>query len=200
MDVTDERIAAMLRGRRAVRMVPLPGFGEDSELVMVGIRVLTEEEIDAARAEATQYVRSLATKYRLDVREMLSVDAENLDREVQRQLVYRAFVDGSGEGEPKLFFNGIGRVRQLDSVMQQTLFTMYLDHQNYVNPLRGMDEDDVAGLVEALKNARDRGPVGAIRCALATELSAYFGCRAADCTDTQVMAWYLGRAVHHEGK
>ncbi len=151
MDVTDERIAAMLRGRREVRMVPLPGFGDDAELVMVGIRVLTDEEIDAARAEATQYVRNLAAKYRLDVREMLSVDAENLDREVNRQLVYRAFVNPGGEGEPKLFFDGIGRVRQLDSVMQQTLFYMYLSHQDYVNPLRGLQEDDVAALVEGLK-------------------------------------------------
>ncbi len=151
MDVTDERIRAMLRGRRDVRMVPLPGFGDDDELMMVGIRVLIEEEIDAARAEATQYARSLAAKYRLDAREMLSIDAENLDREVQRQLVYRAFVNPEAGGEPKPFFDGIGRVRQLDSVMLQTLFNMYLDHQNYVNPLRGLEQDDVSALVEALK-------------------------------------------------
>jgi hypothetical protein len=150
MDVSDERIKAMLRGRREVRMVPLPGFG-DGELLMVGIRVLLEDEIDAARANATQYAKAIAAQYRLDVREMLSIDAEVLDREVQRQLVYRAFLNADGDGEPKPFFDGIGRVRQLDTVMLQTLFNLYLDHQNYVSPLRGLDEDDVAGLVAALK-------------------------------------------------
>ena len=152
MDVSSERIRAMLRGRREVRMVPLPGFGYGEELLMVGIRVLTEEEVDAARAEATQYARNLASKYRIDAREMLSIDAEVLDREVQRQLVYRAFVDpDKGEGDYKPFFKAPQAVRQLDSVMQQTLFNMYLDHQNYVNPLRGLEEDDVTALVEALK-------------------------------------------------
>lgn len=150
MDVTDERIKAMLRGRREVRMVPLPGFG-DGELIMVGIRVLTEEEVDAARAEATQYAKNLAAKYRIDAREMLSIDAEVLDREVQRQLVYRAFVNAEkGDGDNR-FFGAPQAVRQLDTVMQQTLFNMYLDHQNYVSPLRDLEDDEVAGIVAALK-------------------------------------------------
>ena len=144
----------MLRGRRAVRLVPFPGFGTDEEPIHVGVRILTEEEVDAARTEATQYVEGLARKYKVDAREMLSLDAETLDREVQRQLVFRAFMDPEkvdADGVMRApFFVAAQGVRQLDTVMQQTLFNVYLDHQNYVNPMRGMSEGEVAELSEAL--------------------------------------------------
>ena len=157
MQFTDERVSAMLRGRRDVRLVPLPGFGDDAEPVMVGIRILLEREIDEARAEAGQYVEALAKRYRLDARDMLSIDAENLDREVQRQLVFRAFVDTDKQpnGDYRPFFVSPTAVRDLDSVFQQTLFNVYLDHLNYVSPLRGLGEQEVEELVEALGKGQE---------------------------------------------
>jgi hypothetical protein len=147
---SDERIRAMLRGRREVRVLPLPGMPEDSD-VTVGVRVLTEEEIDAARAEAVQYINTLAKRYRLDGRDMLTVDGELLDREIERQLVFRAFVDpDKGEGDYEPFFKTPQGVRQLDTVLQRTLFHMYLDHQNFVSPLRGLADPEAEGLAEAL--------------------------------------------------
>lgn len=150
-DFSDERIRAMLRGRREVRVLPMPGAEDDSGLT-IGVRVLTEEEIDAARAEAVQYVNALAKRYKLEGRDMLTVDGELLDREIERQLVYRAFVDpdqGDGKQHP-VFFKSPLAVRQLDSVMHRTLFHVYLDHQNYVSPLRGLSDADAEGLADAL--------------------------------------------------
>jgi hypothetical protein len=96
-------------------------------------------------------VHAVARRYKLDAREMLSMDGEVLDREIQRQLVYRAFLNpDKGEGDYKPFFAAPQAVRQLDSVMQQTLFHCYLDHQNYISPLRDMDEAEARELAEAL--------------------------------------------------
>jgi hypothetical protein len=149
-DFSDERIRAMLRGRRQVRELPMPGMDE-GEALTIGVRVLLEEEIDTARAEAIQYVNAVAKRHRLDSREMLSIDGELLDREIERQLVFRAFVDpDKGDEDYKPFFKAPQAVRQLDSVLQRTLFHIYLDHQNFVSPLRGLDDHEAQELAEAL--------------------------------------------------
>lgn len=153
MKLDDNRIQAMLRGRRSVRLVPFPGFGADEAgSAEVGVRILTEEEVDEARAEAAQYIGSLAKRYGVDAREFLSLDAETLDREVQRQIVTRAFLQpaADGDGNRKRFFPAAQGVRQLDTVLQDALFHLYLDHQNHVNPMHGLTEEDVAEIVEAL--------------------------------------------------
>lgn len=153
MKLDDNRIQAMLRGRRSVRLVPFPGFGaEETGSTEVGVRILTEEEVDEARAEATQYIGGLAKRYGVDAREFLSLDAETLDREVQRQIVTRAFLQPTpdAEGVRKRFFPAAQGVRQLDTVLQDALFHLYLDHQNYVNPMHGYTEEEVAELAEAL--------------------------------------------------
>jgi hypothetical protein len=147
---SDERITAMLLGRRAVRVMPMPGMDEGSDVV-IGVRILTDEEIDAARCESVQYVNAQAKRYRLDSRDMLSVDGELLDREIERQMVFRAFVDpDKTEGDYKPFFVSPQAVRQVDSVLQRTLFHIYLDHQNYVSPLRALDDEQARELAETL--------------------------------------------------
>ena len=159
----DDRIRAMLRGRRAVRIIPFPGMDEDSDADAhntVGVRVLLEEHIDEARADANQYVHARAKALRLDPLALLSVDAEILDREITRQLVFRAFVtpETAKEEKPALFFKSPQEMRQLDSVMVETLLHIYLDHQNYVNPLRGLDQAQAEELVDALgKGSEIRG-------------------------------------------
>lgn len=158
MTVRDERIAAMLLGRRAVRPVPVPGFEarEGEEQPTVGVRILLESEIDEARLDAIQYVETQAKKRNLDSRHLLELDAELLDREVQRAIVQRAFVDvGSGGDikpgqEPAKFFESLARVRMLDSVLLRWFFDVYLDHQNYVSPYRSLSEDAVRELADAL--------------------------------------------------
>jgi hypothetical protein len=152
MQFTDERLRAMMRGRREVRVVPFPGMW-DQDGANIGIRILTDDEIDQAFMDATVYVRAKATSLRLTAPQLLETNAEILDRENHRQLVFRAFVQAEPDietGEHKRFFPSSLAVQQLDSELVQTLYAMYLDHQNYVNPSRGMTPEDVATVAEHL--------------------------------------------------
>ena len=165
----DDRVAAMLLGRRAIRVVPLPGFEpvEGEELPTVGVRILLESELDETRIDAVQYVDLIAKKHRLDARSMLEMDAEILDREVMRATVLRAFVeplDGNEKpgAEPKRFFESLARVRTLDSVILRAFFEVYLEHHDYVSPYRNLDEAGVKELADALS----KGPNAAVSLAL----------------------------------
>ena len=162
----------MLRGRREVIRLPFPG-SEDENPPEIGVRILLEDEIDAARIEAMQFIKSKADKLKMSASEMLSIDAELLDREIERQLIYRAILNPDPEEgkdyEP--FFASPQAVRQLDSVLLRSLFHVYDNHQQYVSG----------------------GDVRAVRCAFAQDIGAYFGCPASQCTDWQVIYWFEGR-------
>lgn len=155
MGVEYARISAMLRGRRSIRTLDLPWAPneEEAEVIEVGVRILLDDEIDDARLDAVQYVQGRAKARRLDLNAMLAVDPEIVDREITRQLIFRAFVQPKEDLEKKdhlPFFPAPQAVRQLDSVMVETLFETYIDQQNYVNPLRTIDEDEARELVDAL--------------------------------------------------
>lgn len=150
-DFSDERLRAMLQGRRAVRAYPLPGAGEDSEL-QIGVRVLTGEEIDDARTEASQYTQSLAKRRKLDAAELQWIDGDPHQSEVQRQLVYRACVEPElreGKAEHEHFFPSVTAIRQLDDSFAQMLYQLYLGHQQWVNPYLGAE--NISEILEALK-------------------------------------------------
>ena len=158
MQWKDDRVSALLLGRRAVRVIPFPGSvsEEGAEPLLVGVRILLESEIDEARLDAAQYVKNEAGKRKLDAAELLSIDAELLDREVQRAIVFRAYVDADtvSAKEVARFFQSIQAVRQLDSVIFRALFDVYLDHHNYVNPLRELSEPEVRELADALSKGQ----------------------------------------------
>lgn len=135
----DARIAEILMGRRAVRVYPLP-FAREIE---VGVRLLSEQEIDEARLEAQRYVK----KVNADV----SVDGDFIERETRRQIVWRAFVDAADKERP--FFASDALVRGLDAEMVTALFELYYEHQSWVSPLRNLDADGVKELADALGKA-----------------------------------------------
>ena len=165
MGVEYARISAMLRGRRDIRTLELPGIElndqgkpiDGGDAVEVGVRILIEEEIDEARLEAVQYINARAKKLALDPHALLLIDGDLLDREITRQLIFRAFVETTEDTETKSrkpFFPSPTAVRQLDSVLVVTLFEVYLDQQNFVNPLRAIDDAEVGELVDALGKER----------------------------------------------
>lgn len=153
MKFTDESIQGMLRGRRNVQVVPFPGV-ESEDGKTVGVRILLEEEMDQCRSAAVQYLHDRAKKLRLDPADLLDGDPEMLGREIKRQVISVAFVDtdtiGNPNGEEK-FFPGIVQVRFLDTVMMETLWNVYLSHQQHVNPLLSFtSQADVESLVDEL--------------------------------------------------
>ncbi len=151
-DVSYARISKMLGGRRAVRVMQLPGIDADELVVDVGVRILTEEDIDECHLEAIQYIREKAKKIGLDSTDVLDVDPDILDRERMRGIVFKAFVEPKPDdhGNHKSFFPVQRAVRQLDTVIVKTLFDVYLDHQNYVSPLLTGNPDEIKELADAL--------------------------------------------------
>lgn len=155
MRSSDERFRAILRGRREIRRVPLPGDDGDPP-AEIGIRVLTEEEIDQCRAEAVQHVHLKAQTLKalkLSADALLDADPDLLEREQTRLMIYRATLDVDSieaEGGPQPFFVSPTAVRQADSVFVQTLWELYCAHQDYVNPIGSMGETEVEELIETL--------------------------------------------------
>lgn len=145
----DQRVQEILKGRKAARVLPFPG--EDSKTI--GVRLLTDEEIDHARLDALVYIsRHMPAIPELSLERLLFADPELLDREVQRQVIHKAFVnpDQINDPAPDPFFLDPDDVRRLDSVMIETLHQVYLNHQEYANPLSDITEEQAEELVDAL--------------------------------------------------
>jgi hypothetical protein len=136
---TDERIAAMLRGRRQVFRVPFPGSAD----VEVGFRILTDAELDHCRLEAARQAKKLGAD--------LDADPELLERLIERQIVWRACVDPDSDAEkPGAFFPSASDVATLDSVLVRELSNAYMEVQELVSPRVTLDEAGVKELVDAL--------------------------------------------------
>ena len=144
----DDRVRAVLLGRRAVRVMPFPGV-EGAEF---GIRILVDEEIDHARMAAVEYVKNFTKRLQMDYGQVLLIEPDFLDREIQRQIIWRSFIDPDTREEenPAPYFPDPEDVRKLDAVLVETLHQCYLEHQNYINPLTGLSDEEVDALVEAL--------------------------------------------------
>ena len=148
MKFDDERLQGILQARRVLGRAPFPGQDE----VEVGVRLLTDREIDLARFEAQMYLEMQCKKVHLSLAEFVNVDPESLDREHQRQVIFRAFVDPETPADrPAKFFASIEQVRGLDSVVVQQLWELYVDWQDTVNPRLRLKEEEVEALSDALK-------------------------------------------------
>lgn len=143
----DARVQQMLRGTRAVKVVPFPG----AELE-VGIRILLDEEIDDARLAAQQYLERRCSKLGLDAQRFIHGDPDALDREFQRQMLQRALVDPeSPEDDRRPFFASDSDIRRITSVQVQRLWELYLDWQDAIYPRAALEPEALDELVEALK-------------------------------------------------
>lgn len=145
---TDARVAQILRGSRAHRVIPFPGHDE----LTVGVRLLSDGECDDCRIQALSELASVAKKRGWDPQFLAEADPEYLQRLIERQIVWRAFHDPDTVDlpEPKRFFPLFADVASLGSVEQARLFEAYLEHQRFVAPLRGLDEEEAEAVVEAL--------------------------------------------------
>ena len=149
----DPRLQKALEGKRKVVRVYYPGVPD----VEMGIRVLTDIEHDEAREDAAKYTARRAKDLLIEAPALLVIDPEHGDSEVQRQIIFRAFVDLEGPKPPadtKPFFASPQAVRQVPAVDREVLFQLYVEHQNSVSPLETLDDEQIAELTAALKKER----------------------------------------------
>lgn len=152
MATFDERIQKLAAGRMKPSRATFPFLGED---VLVGVRLLSDSECDAARIEAVNWVRARAKAMKLTPSDLLSIDANVLDRELERRIIRRAFLDPDtlDDESPALFFASTADVAKLDALTVSTLTELYLDHQNEMNPLTGLDDAEAERFMDALGKA-----------------------------------------------
>ena len=146
---SDVQVTAAVRGARAPCTVVFPG----REGVVVAVRLLTDQEIDDCRLRAFAALKKGAEKNGWDVATLTDVDPDLLARMQTREIIARAFLDSETiENEkPTTFFTSAEEVaREVDAPTVELLFTLYLEHQAFVAPLKGMNEEEVKGFAEAL--------------------------------------------------
>jgi len=132
-------IDAAIKARRAPASYPFPGI--DSATVLV--RLLSDREIDLARIEAQRY----ATRSKAD----LTLDPEFLEREVQRQIVWRALLDPEArEGGHVPLFPSDADLRELPAAVIEALFRLYLEHQDRTCPMQRIEADKIPELTAAI--------------------------------------------------
>lgn len=148
MRFDDAAIQGILAGRRVIGRAAFPGKHD----LTIGVRLLSEREIDLSRFAAQMYLERQAKKVQLSLIDFVRVDPESLDREHQREVLLHAFCDpDSPDEKPIPFFDNIEQVRSLDSVLCQQLWEVYVDWQDTINPRISLSEEEVAALVAALK-------------------------------------------------
>lgn len=145
---SDEQISAILLGPAKVSRVAFPLAPPESG-IEVGVRVLTDQEIDAACVQAQEYFGDLCDKKQLSLKGFVDIDPDQLEREKQRQMIAVAFVDPDDPTKP--FFAHPVQIRRLSSVVVQRLWDLYMDHLDAVNPYRNLDVEQVKELADALK-------------------------------------------------
>jgi hypothetical protein len=136
---SDESVRAALAGRKAVKPYDLPG----AENVRVGIRMLTDVEMDGCRLRAQDYVLKKKCE--------LVVDPQFFDRAIHREVVAMAFVDIDKPEEA--FFGSPDEVAQNDAAVVEACWELYTNHQVAMDPYRHCSPEEVDELVELLGKA-----------------------------------------------
>jgi hypothetical protein len=137
---TDESVRAALQGRFVMRKYPFPGSAGSERGLEVGVKLLTDAELDSVRLQAATF----AKKQHAD----LIIDPEFLDRAIHREVISRAFVDPAAPDEP--FFGSQNDVAELDNLTVRALFELYMLHQQALDPYAFCPPEEVEKLTEAL--------------------------------------------------
>lgn len=133
---SDASVRAALDARRQVSRYPFPGASS----LTVGVKLLTDSELDAVRLQAAEFVK----KNRVD----LAIDPEFMDRAIHRETISRAFVDPDQPDVP--FFGSQGDVAELDNLTVRALYELYIVHHQSMDPYAFASAEDVQKLVDAL--------------------------------------------------
>lgn len=148
-NVNDERVRALLLGRRAFRVIDFPTNPE----IKIAIRVLTEGELDMCRVGGQAAFEAMCVKRKWDPTKVIQIDPHMHARLVDRQILLRAFFDPETitSERPRPFFPGEHDIEEMcDSVVTSDLISAYNEHHDYVSPGRTLNAQEVGDLIEAL--------------------------------------------------
>jgi hypothetical protein len=151
---TDEQVRAAILGKRKPRVIPFPGAPPESG-IKVGIRVLTEAELDACRLEAQRIIRSECEKRKWDPTTFVDIDPSALIRHQERQLVLMSFLDAESIGEDKeqrRFFPTLKDVESLDATTLTRCREAYDENQEWVSPVTKLSQEEALELVASMGN------------------------------------------------
>lgn len=148
VDSQDPR--AQLRQRTADQLALTPYTFPGTE-IPIKVRLLAEREVDSAKIEAQRYARKLKADVELD--------PDFVDREVQRQIVWRSMFEPvlDANGKPHPLYLSDADVRELDTVTVEALFSLYLAHQESKSTLRQLTQEQV----DAMAVSARANPTGA---------------------------------------
>jgi hypothetical protein len=149
---SDARVREIIAGPRAFRTYDFPG----AEGVRIAFRVLTELEIDETRMAAQHEVRAYAKARGWEPQVMVDIDPDLMQRTVERHVIFRAAYDADTieSADPARFFATPDDVKQLDSVTATKLGELYLEHQEWVSPLKQLSDEELKELIDKLGKAR----------------------------------------------
>lgn len=133
---TDESLRAALSSRFELRRYPFPGL----DGIEIGLKLLTDGELDSARLQAATFVKGKLAD--------LVVDPEFFDRAIHRELISRACFNPDNPAES--FFGSQNDVAELDNLTVRSLFELYSLHQQSLDPYAFCPPEEVERLVEDL--------------------------------------------------
>ena len=152
---SNERISALIAGTKALRLYAFPGLPD----VKIAMRLLTEAELDAIDVGVMADLEKLGKPRSWDVNVMVDAAGDLHQRLTERRIVFHAtFTEESIDlPEPMRFFAKIEELGTLDTGTLTKLYTLYCEHQHFVNPLISLDDAGVEELAEALGKDRSAG-------------------------------------------
>lgn len=139
---SDEQVKMAVLERRLPARYPFPG----DESVQIGVRALTDDQLDDARAAAALYVK----ERQID----LVVDPEFFDRALHREVVLRSVVDPDSPDRAP-FFESAAQVREMDSLLVRSLYELCIHHQQAADPYAHVTGEEVEALVAQLGKSND---------------------------------------------
>lgn len=147
----NDRISGILMGSRSMRIYPFPGHRD----ITIAVRLLSDGELDDVRAAAQAVVRDQAKKRGWKPEAMVEIDPDCHQRAIERHIVFRSMFDPETiqNDDPARFFETPEDVAKLDSSTVTMLMHLYLEHQEWVNPLEVLDQEQVDELIDALGKA-----------------------------------------------
>jgi hypothetical protein len=144
----DLKIGNLLAGRRKIGRFPFPGL----DGIECGVRLLSDREIDEARADAAAYLDAKWKRAGFSAERCVNIDPNSLEREHMRQCIVRAIVDPDSDvDKPVPLFPSVEKVRDLDSTVVQAFWEIYLDWHEAIDPRTKLTDEEVEELADALK-------------------------------------------------